>query len=115
MSARLHSRTSSPSVAVVGAGPTAIGLLERLIASAPELSGSERLQVHLVDPHPPGGGRVWRAAQPSLLWANSLAADVTVVPDPSVTVEGPVGEGSTLWQWVEAVGRARWSAAPSGR
>jgi uncharacterized NAD(P)/FAD-binding protein YdhS len=89
----------------VGAGPTAIGLLERLVASAPELSGDERLQVHLIDPHPPGGGRVWRAAQPALLWANSLAADVTVLPDPSVTVDGPVGEGTTLWQWVEAVGR----------
>ncbi|WP_171058201.1 FAD/NAD(P)-binding protein [Modestobacter altitudinis] len=96
---------AGPSIAVVGAGPTAIGLLERLVASAPELSGTGRLQVHLIDPHPPGGGRVWRAAQPALLWANSLAADVTVLPDPSVTVDGPVGEGTTLWQWVEAVGR----------
>jgi uncharacterized NAD(P)/FAD-binding protein YdhS len=94
-----------PSIAVVGAGPTAIGLLERLVASAPELSGGDRLQVHLIDPHPPGGGRVWRAAQPSLLWANSLAAEVTVLPDPSVTVDGPVGAGTTLWQWVESVGR----------
>ena len=114
MSVPQHPRTSSPSVAVVGAGPTAIGLLERLIASAPEMSGSDRLQVHLVDPHPPGGGRVWRAAQPSLLWANSLTADVTVVPDPSVTVEGPVGEGSTLWQWVESVGRALPAGDPIG-
>ncbi len=96
---------AAPTIAVVGAGPTAIGLLERLVANAPELSAAERLQVHLVDPHPPGGGRVWRAAQPSLLWANSLAADVTVLPDPSVDVQGPVGEGTTLWQWVEAVGR----------
>jgi uncharacterized NAD(P)/FAD-binding protein YdhS len=114
MSSVPSSRTPSPSVAVVGAGPTAIGLLERLIASAPEMSGSERLQVHLVDPHPPGGGRVWRAAQPSLLWANSLTADVTVVPDASVTVEGPVGEGSTLWQWVETVGRALPAGDPIG-
>ena len=104
---RLRARMSaSPSLVVVGAGPTAIGLLERLVASAPEFAaGSDRLQVHLVDPHPPGGGRVWRAAQPALLWANSLAADVTVLPDPSVAVEGPVGEGTTLWQWVEGVGR----------
>ncbi|WP_138736026.1 FAD/NAD(P)-binding protein, partial [Modestobacter excelsi] len=104
----------APSIAVVGAGPTAIGLLERLVASAPELGGTGRLQVHLVDPHPPGGGRVWRAAQPSLLWANSLAADVTVLPDPSVTVEGPVGEGTTLWQWVEAVARHLPAGDPVG-
>jgi uncharacterized NAD(P)/FAD-binding protein YdhS len=103
-----------PSIAVVGAGPTAIGLLERLVASAPELSGGARLQVHLIDPHPPGGGRVWRAAQPSLLWANSLAADVTVLPDPSVTVDGPVGAGTTLWQWVESVGRRLPDGDPVG-
>jgi uncharacterized NAD(P)/FAD-binding protein YdhS len=105
---------TSPSIAVVGAGPTAIGLLERLVASAPELCGGSRLQVHLIDPHPPGGGRVWRAAQPSLLWANSLTADVTVLPDPSVTVDGPVGEGTTLWQWVETVGRTLPAGDPVG-
>jgi uncharacterized NAD(P)/FAD-binding protein YdhS len=105
---------AGPSIAVVGAGPTAIGVLERLVASAPELSGGARLQVHLVDPHPPGGGRVWRAAQPSLLWANSLAADVTVLPDPSVAVDGPVGEGTTLWQWAETVGRHLPAGDPVG-
>jgi uncharacterized NAD(P)/FAD-binding protein YdhS len=105
---------AASTIAVVGAGPTAIGLLERLVANAPELSAAERLQVHLVDPHPPGGGRVWRAAQPSLLWANSLAADVTVLPDPSVDVEGPVGDGTTLWQWVEAVGRLLPAGDPVG-
>ena len=38
---------------VVGAGPTAIGVLERLVASAPELAGgTDRLQVHLDRPAP---------------------------------------------------------------
>ena len=105
---------AGPAIVVVGAGPTALGVLERLVANAPELSGGSRLSVHLVDPHPPGGGRVWRAAQPSLLWANSLAADVTVLPDPSVAVDGPVGEGTTLWQWVEAVGRDLPAGDPVG-
>lgn len=93
--------TLPSSLALVGAGPTALGVLERLVARA----AGRRLVVHLVDPHPPGGGRIWRAAQSELLWANSLAADVTVLPDPSVVVEGPVGEGTTLWQWVERTGR----------
>jgi uncharacterized NAD(P)/FAD-binding protein YdhS len=106
--------TRPPTLCVVGAGPTAIGVLERLVANAAELSSGARLQVHLVDPHPPGGGRVWRAAQPSLLWANSLVADVTVLPDPSVEVAGPVGEGTTLWQWIEQVGRARPAGDPVG-
>jgi uncharacterized NAD(P)/FAD-binding protein YdhS len=99
---------------VVGAGPTAIGVLERLVANAAQLADGRRLAVHLVDPHPPGGGRVWRAGQPALLWANSLAADVTVLPDASVEVEGPVGEGTTLWQWVEQVGRALPDGDPVG-
>src|SRR4051812_7565358 len=38
---------------VVGAGPTAIGILERLVANAAALSDGRRLAVHLVDPHPP--------------------------------------------------------------
>ncbi|MPQ96553.1 adenylate cyclase [Modestobacter sp. I12A-02628] len=107
-------RCSPPTLVVVGAGPTAVGVLERLVANAPEFSGTERLQVHLVDPHPPGGGRVWRSAQSALLWANSLAADVTVLPDRSVTVAGPVGEGTTLWQWVERVARALPADDPVG-
>jgi uncharacterized NAD(P)/FAD-binding protein YdhS len=103
------------SLCVVGAGPTAIGVLERLAANAVELSGGRRVDVHLVDPHPPGGGRVWRAEQPDLLWANSLVGDVTVLPDRSVVVDGPVGEGTTLWQWVQAVARSRPADDPVGR
>ncbi|SFL86730.1 FAD/NAD(P)-binding protein [Geodermatophilus ruber] len=102
-------------VVVVGAGPTAIGVLERLVANAPGLSGGRRVRVHLVDPFPPGGGRVWRAEQPDLLWANSLVGDVTVLPDASVVVDGPVGEGTTLWEWVRAVAAARPAEDPVGR
>ncbi|SHG70863.1 FAD/NAD(P)-binding protein [Geodermatophilus nigrescens] len=99
---------------VVGAGPTAVGVLERLVANAAASPADRPLQVHLVDPHPPGGGRVWRAEQPRLLWANSLVADVTVLPDRSVVVDGPVGEGTTLWQWVERVGRTLPETDPVG-
>lgn len=99
---------------VVGAGPTGVGVLERLAANAPELAGAGRLTVHLVDPHPPGGGRVWRAGQPSLLWANSLVADVTLLPDGSCTLEGPAGEGTTLLQWLEREARSRPAGDPLG-
>ncbi|MGY1812657.1 FAD/NAD(P)-binding protein [Blastococcus sp. SYSU D00820] len=96
---------SRSALCVVGAGPTAVSVLERLLANAPELATGDRLTVHLVDPYPPGGGRVWRAGQPDLLWANSLAGDITLLPDPSVTAEGPVGEGTTLLQWAQRTGR----------
>jgi uncharacterized NAD(P)/FAD-binding protein YdhS len=87
-------------VALVGAGPTALGVLERLAARA----DGRPLAVHLVDPHPPGAGRVWRTAQSALLWAYSLARDVTVLPDDSVTVPGRVVPGATVAQWAAEVG-----------
>ncbi|GAA1984447.1 FAD/NAD(P)-binding protein [Terrabacter lapilli] len=87
-------------IVVVGAGPRALGLLERVSANAALLvPPGERVEVHVVDPHPPGGGRIWRAAQSPLLWMNSEAQDVTVFTDTSVTCEGPVVDGPSLAQW----------------
>jgi uncharacterized NAD(P)/FAD-binding protein YdhS len=113
--ARSIPAAAGPALCIVGAGPTAIGVLERLAANAPELAGGSRLTVHLVDPHPPGGGRVWRAEQSDLLWANSLVGDVTVLPDASVLVDGPVSDGTTLWQWVQQVAPALPEESPVGR
>lgn len=92
---------SAPAVlAVVGAGPRATGLLERIAANAPELWDGEReLRIHLVDPHPPGPGRVWRHEQSGLLRMNSMAEDVTMFTDESSTIEGPVRPGPSLAEW----------------
>ncbi|WP_058041919.1 FAD/NAD(P)-binding protein [Streptomyces roseifaciens] len=90
-------------LAVVGAGPKGIGVLERVCASAPELLGDRRLVVHLVDPHPPGGGRVWRDDQSSLLLMNSRAQDVTMFTDDTVQCEGPTRPGPSLAEWVAQV------------
>jgi uncharacterized NAD(P)/FAD-binding protein YdhS len=101
-------------IVVVGAGPRALGLVERLGANAPLLVPSgEELEVHVVDPHPPGGGRIWRTAQSSLLWMNSEAQDVTVFTDASVTCQGPVVDGPSLAQWA-AGGEAGAAAAGLG-
>ncbi|MFH8753565.1 FAD/NAD(P)-binding protein, partial [Streptomyces rimosus] len=70
-----------PAVVLVGAGPRGTGLVERLAANAPELYGAASLDLHLVDPPPPGGGRVWRRDQSPLLWMNSMAEDVTMFTD----------------------------------
>ncbi|WP_329397539.1 FAD/NAD(P)-binding protein [Streptomyces melanogenes] len=87
------------SVVVVGAGPRGTGFLERLAANLPVLYGDQPLDVHLVDPHPPGGGRIWRAEQSPLLWMNSMAEDVTMFTDETVLQEGPVRPGPTLAEW----------------
>ncbi|WP_413761113.1 FAD/NAD(P)-binding protein [Streptomyces sp. MMBL 11-3] len=104
------SRGPRPSLVIVGAGPRGTGLLERIAANAPELyAGSQLagtgLDVHLVDPFPPGGGRIWREEQSPLLWMNSQAQDVTMFTDDSVAMTGPVGEGPTLHEWAGLDGR----------
>lgn len=85
---------------VVGAGPRTLGVLDRLSAHA-SASGAE-VDVHVVDPHPAGAGRIWRADQHPLLWMNSRAADVTVLPDASSRLDGPVRTGPTLYAWLDA-------------
>ncbi|MEV0756192.1 FAD/NAD(P)-binding protein [Streptosporangium sp. NPDC050280] len=90
----------SASIAVVGAGPTGTCLVERICANAADLLGWPSLDVHVIDPHPPGGGRVWRRDQPDLLWMNSTAADVTLFTDESVRCEGPIRPGPTLAEWL---------------
>ncbi|MGA5701019.1 FAD/NAD(P)-binding protein [Peterkaempfera bronchialis] len=84
---------------VVGAGPRGTGLLERIAANAPELLPDRPLRIHLVDPHPPGGGRIWRHDQSPLLRMNSMAEDVTMFTDERSTLTGPVRPGPSLAEW----------------
>ncbi|WP_405446422.1 FAD/NAD(P)-binding protein [Streptomyces achromogenes] len=90
---------------IVGAGPRGTGVLERLAANAPALYAGEGLDIHLVDPHPPGGGRIWRQEQSPLLWMNSHAEDVTMFTDDTVAMDGPVRPGPTLHEWAGLDGR----------
>ncbi len=78
---------NAPSVVFVGGGPRAAGLLERLAANRPELFDGA-LKIHVVEPHDPGAGRIWRYEQHPGLMLNSAAADVTMFTDTSVAVRG---------------------------
>ncbi|MGW6731842.1 FAD/NAD(P)-binding protein [Streptomyces sp. NPDC055013] len=95
--------SAGPSAAVlvvVGAGPRATGLLERIGANTPELWDRDgELRIHLIDPHPPGPGRIWRDEQSALLRMNSMAEDVTMFTDESSTIDGPVRPGPSLAEW----------------
>ncbi|MFD8653699.1 FAD/NAD(P)-binding protein [Streptomyces mirabilis] len=93
------------SLVIVGAGPRGTGLIERIAANAPELYAGSGLDIHLVDPHPPGAGRIWREAQSPLLWMNSHAEDVTMFTDETVVMDGPVRPGPTLHEWAAIDGR----------
>ncbi|WP_260433312.1 FAD/NAD(P)-binding protein [Corynebacterium bovis] len=104
------------SVAVVGAGPRGVSVLERLAAhlesagsagpSGPSGSAGSgtRLVVHLIDPAEPGAGEVWRTDQPDILCMNTLADAVTLFTEPGASVTAPVHEGPTLHAWARGRG-----------
>ncbi|WP_073751817.1 FAD/NAD(P)-binding protein [Streptomyces sp. CB03234] len=86
-------------IALVGAGPRGTSVLERLCASVPELAAGTPLTVHVIDPAPPGAGQVWRTDQPAELLMNTVACQVTVFTDESVSCEGPIRRGPSLYEW----------------
>lgn len=103
---------AEPDLVFIGAGPRTTGLLERIAANVEELVPPDAtLTIHVVDPHPPGGGRIWRTAQSALLWINSTAADVTMFTDESVVTAGPTVPGPTLGEWLSGAGRDALRAA----
>ncbi len=93
--------TDRAAIAIVGAGPRGAGLLERVVASVPELRPHAGLDVHLIDPYPAGAGRIWRHEQSPLLAMNSMAADVTMFTDDSVRCDGPIVAGPSMWDWAQ--------------
>ncbi|GAA1633452.1 FAD/NAD(P)-binding protein [Kribbella alba] len=104
-------------IVFVGGGPRTVGLLERFAASADELLGGRAVDIHVVDPYPAGGGRIWRRDQSRLLWMNSMTSDITIFTDESVDCEGPIVPGPDLATWVAGVGATRLEEAglePSG-
>lgn len=96
-------------MAVLGAGPRGSSVVERLIANHGVL-GAGSVEVHLVDPAPAGGGRIWRHDQPAHLLMNTLCADATHWTDDTVACEGPIVPGPTLYDWCRMLteGTATW-------
>lgn len=88
-----------PVVAVLGAGPRGASVVERLVANA----GGRPLRIEVVDPHPPGPGRIWRPDQPDHLLMNTLAGHATLFTDETVGCAGPVVAGPDLYQWARLV------------
>ena len=104
---------------MVGGGPRAIGVLERLGANAGVPGTAERLaqaplHVDIVDPHMPGAGRIWRADESPLLLMNSRAADVSIFTDETVEAEGPVVAGPSLAEWADGIRRGTIAAPTAG-
>ncbi|KRA25742.1 hypothetical protein ASD65_15915 [Microbacterium sp. Root61] len=94
---------ASASIVVIGASVRGTSLVERLLASAPDLLEGLALTVHVVDPYPPGSGRIWRAGQTPHLVMNTVAAQSTLFVDATVACEGPQRTGPNLAQWCRLV------------
>ncbi|MCD4849492.1 FAD/NAD(P)-binding protein [Arthrobacter sp. AK01] len=91
-----------PAIAFIGGGPRTAGVLERLAANRPALFQGP-LHIHVIEPHEPGSGRIWRYDQDPGLLLNSTAADVTMFTDASVACDGPSVEGPGLSTWAAGV------------
>ncbi|WP_175412724.1 FAD/NAD(P)-binding protein [Streptomyces sp. TRM64462] len=85
-------------LAIVGAGPRGLGVLERLIAHRLADPLGAAVTVHLVDPRPLGPG-FHRPDQPDHLLLNTVCAQVTAFADERM-VDGPTGvRGPSLYEW----------------
>ena len=94
-------------MAIIGAGPRGLSVLERLVALAVErFSGADTpptVVIHLIDPYPAGAGIVWRTDQPESLLMNTTIAEQTIFPDASCSFVSPNGAsdrfGPNMAQW----------------
>ncbi|MEU0492350.1 FAD/NAD(P)-binding protein [Nocardiopsis sp. NPDC006139] len=86
-------------IAVVGAGPRGLALLERICANERARPSCAHLTVHVIDPHEPGPGAVWREGQSRRLLMNTVASQITAFTDHSVVIEGPIEPGPNLYEW----------------
>ncbi|MER7705239.1 FAD/NAD(P)-binding protein [Kitasatospora sp. NPDC097605] len=90
-------------ICVIGAGPRGLSVLERLCANERSRPAGATVTVHMVDPAPPGAGRVWRTDQSRHLLMNTVASQITVYTDDSVRIEGPVEPGPSLYEWARTL------------
>lgn len=90
---------------LIGGGPRATLVLERLAANAAQQSGTvdRPVRVHVIEPFEAGSGRIWRHDQSPLLKLNSMARDVTMFTDETVVAEGPAWDGPSLEEWAAGV------------
>ena len=91
-----------PAIVFIGGGPRTAGVLERIAANRPDVFAGP-LQIHVVEPHVPGSGRIWRYDQDPGLLLNSMAADITMFTDASVDCAGPAAPGPGLAEWTAGV------------
>ena len=93
--------TISPSIALIGLGPRGVSTLERLVAHFNVVENPpQEFHLHLIDDAQHGGGRIWDITQTKALCMNTFAHGMTLFSEPGATVDAPVVEGPTIYEWV---------------
>ncbi|MEU6479374.1 FAD/NAD(P)-binding protein [Streptomyces sp. NPDC047017] len=95
--------SDATTLCVIGAGPRGLSVAERVCANA--TATGQRVVLHLVDPYLRLGSRVWRVSQPPVLLMNTVASQVTMFTDESVSCDGPVSPGPSLYEWAKLLER----------
>lgn len=104
-------------VVIVGGGPRAVSLVERLTArladeaksTCPGTDGHKPaeslVRVAVVDAVEVGPGSTWRTDQTGQFLNNTPISETTLYPDESTPIDGPLGGGPTLVEWVRDVAK----------
>lgn len=89
-------------MAVIGGGPRGTSVVERLIARHRALGAAAAgLVIHVVEPHDPGPGHIWRTDQSRLFLMNTPCLYPTVVPvGPAAAgiAEAPIAVSFDEWR-----------------
>lgn len=84
-------------VVIVGGGPRAVSVVERLAA---RVSAEEPpVRVAVVDAVEVGAGATWRTDQSPLLLNNTYAGQTTIYPDEATRLSGPLRCGPDMFAW----------------
>ncbi|MFV2019987.1 FAD/NAD(P)-binding protein [Micromonospora sp. LOL_023] len=89
-------------ICLIGAGPRNLSTLERIVANLSDWPRA-RAEIHVVDPFVLEGSQVWRTGQAPALLMNTIACQVSLFTDDSVTCVGPVRPGPRLDEWARTL------------
>lgn len=99
---------------VVGGGPRAVALVERVTAHL-RRSGGRAVSIAIVDAVEVGAGATWRTDQTEHFLNNTTSSQTTIHPDESTGLDDVPEDGETLVAWArrvaaegEGAGRATW-------
>src|SRR5437763_5652018 len=95
--ARGRRRPVSWSIAIIGAGPRGLSVLERLLIRLRQVPPAGAVVIWAIDPAEHGCGRIWRTSQDRWLTANATAAELTMRSPDSPRTAGHDGDSLAGW------------------